>query len=218
MADNTGNDGGGSFHTLVIVESPAKCKTITSYLGAGYKVIASMGHIRDLPLKEIGVNLNDLEKGDFECAYEITERGIDTVAKIKALCNKPTMKTILLATDPDQEGEAISWHLIEAALPKKGRGLDVKRVEFHEITKTAIQKAVANPRKLDLNLVNAQQARRLVDKLVGYLISEFLWEKIDEPDKRGTDLPALSAVGKVLEEYCTGQAQKLPEEAKSKPE
>ncbi|NWJ98687.1 MAG: type I DNA topoisomerase [Chloroflexi bacterium] len=193
MDDNTGNDGGGSFHTLVIVESPAKCKTITSYLGAGYKVIASMGHIRDLPLKEIGVNLNDLEKGDFECAYEITERGIDTVAKIKALCNKPTMKTILLATDPDREGEAISWHLIEAALPKKGRGLDVKRVEFHEITKTAIQKAVANPRKLDLNLVNAQQARRLVDKLVGYLISEFLWEKIDEPDKRGTDLPALSA-------------------------
>ena len=193
MADNTGNDGGGSFHTLVIVESPTKCTTITGYLGACYKVIASMGHIRDLPIKYIGVNLDDLDKGEFDVVYEITDRGKDTVAKIKALCSKPTTKTILLATDPDREGEAISWHLIEAALPQRGRGLDVRRVEFHEITKTAVQQAVANPRTLDLNLVNAQQARRLVDKLVGYLISEFLWEKIDEPDRRGTDLKALSA-------------------------
>jgi DNA topoisomerase-1 len=104
MADSNGSSG-GDYHTLVIVESPAKCKTITSYLGAGYKVIASMGHIRDLPLKEIGVNLDDLEKGNFECAYEVTDRGKDTVAKIKALSSKPTMKTILLATDPDREGK-----------------------------------------------------------------------------------------------------------------
>jgi hypothetical protein len=113
MADNS-NSSGGEFHTLVIVESPAKCKTITSYLGAGYKVIASMGHIRDLPLKEIGVNLDDLEKGNFECAYEVTDRGKDIVAKIKALTNKPTMKTICTVFARHHPPEFVAPRSLEA--------------------------------------------------------------------------------------------------------
>jgi DNA topoisomerase-1 len=155
--------------SLVIVESPAKAKTIGKFLGKNYKVQASMGHVRDLPKSQIGVNV---EK-NYEPKY-ITIRGkgqlIDTLKKEAKKADR-----ILLATDPDREGEAISWHL--AAI--LGLSLDDKcRIEFHEITKDAIKNAIKNSRRINTDLVNAQQARRILDRLVGYEISPILWKKI----------------------------------------
>ena len=158
--------------TLVIVESPSKAKTIGKYLGSSYKVIASVGHVRDLPKSKLGIDLEN----DFEPQY-ISIRGKGDLIKELKKEAKQAGK-IYLATDPDREGEAISWHLayllgIDPATPC--------RIVFNEITKDAIKAAVKNPRPIDLNLVDAQQARRVLDRLVGYQISPLLWRKI----KRG---------------------------------
>ena len=154
---------------LVIVESPAKAKTIEKFLGSDYQVESSYGHIADLPSKEIGV---DVENG-FKPRYEVSPDKKALVSKLKALSKNADM--VWLASDEDREGEAISWHLSEELKldPKK-----TKRIVFHEITKTAILKAIDNPREIDYNLVNAQQARRVLDRLVGYELSPVLWRKI----------------------------------------
>jgi DNA topoisomerase-1 len=154
---------------LVIVESPAKAKTIEKYLGEGYKVTSSMGHIRDLPKKDMGL---DIANG-FAPIYEISPDKKKMVAELKKMAKEAD--TVWLATDEDREGEAIAWHLAEAL------NLDItaaKRIVFHEITKTAITRAIDSPRTIDLNLVNAQQARRVLDRLVGFELSPVLWKKV----------------------------------------
>ncbi len=154
---------------LVIVESPAKAKTIGKYLGKTYKVEASQGHVRDLPKSQLGVMVDQ----DFEVKY-ITIRGRgDIMAKIRKEAKKASQ--ILLATDPDREGEAISWHLATMLNIDPNSNC---RVEFNEITKTAVKEAMKNPRPIDMDRVNAQQARRVLDRLVGYKISPLLWAKI----------------------------------------
>ena len=166
-------------NTLVIVESPAKAKTITRYLGPGYTVRASMGHVRDLPARLLGV---EVDNGTFEPQYETVKGRIKTVSEIRTLAKGAT--TVLLATDPDREGEAIAWHIVAAA--GLGRaGQRVSRVEFHEITERAIKAALASPRQIDMNLVNAQQARRVLDRLVGYKLSPLLWRKISKGTSAG---------------------------------
>ncbi len=154
---------------LIIVESPAKARTISKFLGKGYKVEASQGHVRDLPKSQIGVDIEH----DFEPKY-ITIRGRgDILAAIRK--DAKNASQIYLATDPDREGEAISWHLASVL------GIDPEspcRIEFHEVTKNAVQTAIKNPRSVDMNRVNAQQARRVLDRLVGYKISPLLWAKI----------------------------------------
>jgi DNA topoisomerase-1 len=159
--------------TLVIVESPAKAKTLMRYLGKGYKVLASYGHVRDLLPKSGAV---DPEK-NFEMHYDVIEKNSKSVDAIAKALKKADH--LLLATDPDREGEAISWHLSEL-LKERGvlKGKDIKRVVFHEVTKTAIQEAVNNPRDLSIDLINAQQARRALDYLVGFNLSPLLWKKI----------------------------------------
>lgn len=155
--------------SLVIVESPAKAKTIEKYLGGDYIVASSIGHIRDLPKKNLSIDV----KNGFEPIYEISADKKKIVTELKSLAKKS--KEILLATDEDREGEAIAWHLAEIL------GLDskkTKRIVFHEITKKAITDAIQKPRYLDLNLVNAQQARRVLDRLVGYELSPVLWKKV----------------------------------------
>jgi DNA topoisomerase-1 len=154
---------------LVIVESPAKAKTIEKFLGADFQVESSYGHIADLPSKEIGV---DVLNG-FKPKYEVSADKKALVSKLKTLAKNADM--VWLASDEDREGEAISWHLAEELKldPKK-----TKRIVFHEITKNAILKAIENPREIDYNLVNAQQARRVLDRLVGYELSPVLWRKI----------------------------------------
>jgi DNA topoisomerase-1 len=154
---------------LVIVESPAKAKTIEKFLGSDYQVESSYGHIADLPSKEIGV---DVENG-FKPKYEVSADKKALVTKLKGLAKNAEM--VWLASDEDREGEAISWHLSEELKldPKK-----TKRIVFHEITKNAILKAIDNPREIDYNLVNAQQARRVLDRLVGYELSPVLWKKV----------------------------------------
>ena len=154
---------------LLIVESPAKAKTISKYLGAGYQVKASMGHLRDLPKQELGVDVEH----DFEVNY------IPIVGKDKIINDlkdaADQAEFVFLATDPDREGEAISWHLKELLeLPEAS----TKRITFNEITKHAVTEAVAHPRDLDMNLVDAQQARRILDRIVGYKLSPFLWRKV----------------------------------------
>ncbi len=159
---------------LVIVESPAKAKTINKYLGASYSVIASYGHIRDLPSKNGSVNPDD----DFAMVYEISEKSKKHVKSIATLAKKASK--IYLATDQDREGEAISWHVVEALKEEKAlkKNVEVKRVVFNEITKSAILHAIENPRDLDMNLINAQQARRALDYLVGFNLSPILWRKL----------------------------------------
>ena len=160
---------------LVIVESPAKAKTIEKFLGEDYKVLSSYGHIRDLKKKDFSINV---EKG-FEPTYEIPPDKTKLVSELKAAAKKADM--VWLASDEDREGEAISWHLYEVLKldPKR-----TKRIVFHEITKTAILKAIETPRDIDENLVNAQQARRILDRIVGFELSPILWKKVK---------PALSA-------------------------
>ena len=153
---------------LVIVESPAKAKTIEKFLGSDFKVMSSYGHIRDLKKKDFGVNLKT-----FEPQYEIPADKKHVVSELRAQAKKA--ETIWLASDEDREGEAISWHLAEVL------GLDpkeTKRIVFHEITKSAIQNAIENPRHIDLHLVDAQQARRVLDRLVGFKLSPVLWRKV----------------------------------------
>lgn len=154
---------------LVIVESPAKAKTIEKFLGSDYQVESSYGHIADLPSKEIGV---DVAHG-FKPKYEVSPDKKALVAKLKTLSKNADM--VWLASDEDREGEAISWHLAEELKLDKSK---TKRIVFHEITKSAILKAIENPREIDYNLVNAQQARRVLDRLVGYELSPVLWRKV----------------------------------------
>lgn len=154
---------------LVIVESPAKAKTIEKFLGKDFKVASSFGHIADLPSKELGVDV----EGDFTPKYIISSDKKSLVADLKRQAKKAEM--VWLASDEDREGEAIAWHLAET-LDLKDQ--NTKRIVFHEITKSAILKAIENPRKIDYNLVNAQQARRILDRLVGYELSPVLWRKV----------------------------------------
>jgi DNA topoisomerase I len=154
---------------LVIVESPAKAKTIEKFLGKDFQVESSFGHIADLPSKEIGINVD----GDFMPEYIVPSDKKALVKKLKDLAKKAD--TVWLASDEDREGEAIAWHLFEQLKLKEA---NTKRIVFHEITEKAILKAVENPRSIDYNLVNAQQARRVLDRLVGYELSPVLWRKI----------------------------------------
>ncbi len=158
---------------LVIVESPAKSKTIEKYLGGDYKVMASYGHVRDLVPKEGAVNPDD----NFHMTYQVVERNEKHVQSIERILKKSD--TLVLATDPDREGEAISWHLVEL-LREKGalEGKQVKRVVFYEITKRAITEAIDNARELSFDMVDAQQTRRALDYLVGFHLSPLLWQKI----------------------------------------
>ena len=168
-------------NNLVIVESPAKVKTIKKFLGSAYTVEASMGHVRDLPKSQMGIDIEH----DFEPKY-ITIRGKgDLLAKLRK--EAKTASRVYLATDPDREGEAISWHLITALNldPKK-----VKRITFNEITKNAVRASLKAPRQIDMNLVDAQQARRVLDRMVGYEISPVLWAKV----KRGLSAGRVQSV------------------------
>ncbi len=166
---------------LVIVESPAKVKTIKKFLGKNYEVMASNGHVRDLPKSQLGFD----PANDYEPKY-ITIRG---KGELLAGLRKEAKKAdrIYLATDPDREGEAISWHLTNAL---KLEGKDVKRITFNEITKTAVKNSLKNPRQIDMNLVDAQQARRMLDRMVGYKISPLLWAKV----KRGLSAGRVQSV------------------------
>ena len=154
---------------LVIVESPAKAKTIEKFLGKDFQVESSYGHISDLPSKELGINV----EGDFSPKYIVSDDKKPVVKKLKSLAKKA--ETVWLASDEDREGEAIAWHLKEQLGLKDE---NTKRIVFHEITKNAILKAVENPRDIDYNMVNAQQARRVLDRLVGYELSPVLWRKV----------------------------------------
>ena len=154
---------------LVIVESPAKAKTIEKFLGTDYQVESSFGHIVDLPSKEMAIDVEN----NFKPKYEVSADKKAVVKKLKDLSKKA--ETVWLASDEDREGEAIAWHLAEEL---KLKDENTKRIVFHEITKTAIQKAIENPRTIDYNLVNAQQARRVLDRLVGYELSPVLWKKV----------------------------------------
>ncbi len=194
---------------LVIVESPAKAKTIKKYLGSGYDVVASVGHVRDLPKSTLGI---DVENG-FKVKYINMADKKEVIAKLKAAAKKAD--AVYLATDPDREGEAISWHLAHIL------GLDtadLNRVTFNEITKTGVKNGMASPRSIDLNLVDAQQARRVLDRLVGYKLSPFLWKKV----RRGLSAGRVQSVALklivdrekeirdfVAEEYWTVEAELL---------
>jgi len=156
---------------LIIVESPAKARTLKKFLGAKYNVKASMGHIRDLPKKSLAI---DVEHG-FTPEYEISPDKKKIVKELKDAIKKGVETTVWLASDEDREGESIAWHLVHALNLKKGT---FKRIAFHEITKTAVMNALENPRAIDINLVHAQQARRILDRLVGYKLSPLLWTKI----------------------------------------
>ena len=166
---------------LVIVESPTKVKTIKKFLGKNYEVVASLGHVRDLPKSQMGIDVEN----DFEPKY-ITIRG---KGELLSTLRKEVKKAehIYLATDPDREGEAISWHLYFAL---KLENKDVKRITFNEITKKAVKESLKNPREIDMNLVDAQQARRVLDRLVGYNISPLLWAKV----KRGLSAGRVQSV------------------------
>ena len=154
---------------LVIVESPAKAKTIEKYLGKDYTVRSSVGHIRDLVKKGLGVDTEN----NFEPTYEISPDKKAVVKELKDLAKKA--EVVWLATDEDREGEAISWHLLEALKLDESK---TRRVVYNEITKDAIIKAINKPRTIDFNLVNAQQARRVLDRLVGFELSPVLWRKV----------------------------------------
>ena len=158
---------------LLIVESPSKAKTIEKYLNGEYTVRASVGHIRDLP--KSSKNAIDIENG-FIPNYEISKGKEKVVSELKTLAEKATI--IMLATDPDREGEAISWHLKSILDTDKKIQAPIKRVAFHEITKEAISEALKNPRDIDSNLVKAQEARRVLDRLVGYDLSGVIWKKV----------------------------------------
>ena len=177
---------------LVIVESPAKVKTIKKFLGKNYEVMASNGHVRDLPKSQLGFDPSN----DYEPKY-ITIRG---KGELLAGLRKEAKKAdrIYLATDPDREGEAISWHLTKAL---KLEGKDVERITFNEITKTAVKNSLKNPRQIDMNLVDAQQARRMLDRMVGYKISTLLWAKV----KRGLSAGRVQSVA--LRIICDREAE-----------
>ena len=177
---------------LVIVESPAKVKTIKKFLGSNYEVVASQGHVRDLPKSTLGIDTEH----DFEPKY-ITIRGKgDILAHLRREVKKADK--VYLATDPDREGEAISWHLAQAL---KIDDKDINRISFNEITKNAVKASIKEPRKLDMNLVDAQQSRRILDRMVGYCISPVLWEKV----KRGLSAGRVQSVA--LRIICDREAE-----------
>ena len=168
---------------LVIVESPAKARTIEKYLGNHYQVVASMGHLRDLPKSTMGVDID----GDFTPQYLPVKDRADVIADLKKRAK--SADTVYLATDPDREGEAISWHLKELLdLPDD----KAKRVTFNEITKKVVTESIQHPREIDQDLVDAQQARRILDRIVGYKLSPLLWRKVK---------PGLSA-GRGRQDHC----------------
>ncbi|MBR5115709.1 MAG: type I DNA topoisomerase, partial [Lachnospiraceae bacterium] len=197
---------------LLIVESPTKVKAIRKFLGSNYDVAASQGHVRDLPRSQMGVDVEH----DFEPKY-ITIRGKgDLLADLRKRVKKADK--IFLATDPDREGEAISWHLTKALKLEEG-SKPVFRITFNEITKNAVKESFSNAREIDMNLVDAQQARRVLDRLVGYQISPLLWAKI----KRGLSAGRVQSVALriicdreeeiaafIPEEYWTLDANLLP--------
>jgi len=164
---------------LVIVESPAKAKTIQKYLGTGYTVEASLGHVKDLPKSTLGVDIEN----DFDTEYIVIPGKEKVVARLKKLAGSADM--IYLAPDPDREGEAIAAHLADelgngskSKKKRKEQAERIRRVTFNEITKRAVQEAFEHPRDIDENLVDAQQARRVLDRLVGYQVSPLLWDKV----------------------------------------
>jgi DNA topoisomerase-1 len=204
---------------LIIVESPTKAKTISKFVGKGFAVESSYGHIRDLPKSKIGIDVAH----DFEPSYMIPKKAEPVVANLRALAKKADK--IILATDEDREGEAIAWHLVKALdLDGKKTAKPYERIAFHEITKNAIMEALEHPRAIDINLVDAQQARRVLDRLVGYELSPFLWRKI----RYGLSAGRVQSVAVRLvvererliqafnkEEYWTIEALFLPPKGKS---
>jgi len=154
---------------LVIVESPTKAKALRGFLGRGYRVLASMGHVRDLPPKKLGVDVEH----SFRPTYHLRKGGRKVVKRLREAAGEASI--VYLATDPDREGEAIAWHIVQAV---KLRGKPVRRITFHEITPQAVKAALSAPGSLDMDLVNAQQARRVLDRLVGYQVSPILWKAI----------------------------------------
>lgn len=171
-------------HNLVIVESPAKVKTIKKFLGSSYEVAASNGHVRDLPKSKMGIDIEH----DYEPQY-ITIRGKgELLAGLRKLVKKADR--VYLATDPDREGEAISWHLLAALRLDQLTDKEVSRITFNEITKKAVTESLKNARGIDMNLVDAQQTRRILDRMVGYEISPLLWEKV----KRGLSAGRVQSV------------------------
>ncbi|MFC2006726.1 type I DNA topoisomerase, partial [Chloroflexota bacterium] len=167
--------------SLVIVESPAKSRTLAKILGDTYNLKASMGHIRDLPKNSLGVDIEN----SFTPKYMVLKQKKKTVEELKEAVKKASI--VYLATDPDREGEAISWHIVEVT---KSNRIPYRRVIFHEITEEAIKQAFKKPRDVDMQLVNAQQARRVLDRLVGYKISPLLWRKV----KRGLSAGRVQSV------------------------
>ncbi len=157
---------------LVVVESPAKARTVGRFLGSEYEVVASIGHVRDLPKRKLGVDVDN----SFEPTYVIADGKESVLKDIKK--SLAAAKIVYLATDPDREGEAISWHLVEALELNEMKDVELRRVVFHEITRSAVQEAFADYRDIDMQLVNAQQARRVLDRIVGYKLSPVLWSKI----------------------------------------
>ena len=157
--------------TLVVVESPAKAKTIQKYLGKGYEVLASKGHVKDLPKSKMGVDIEH----DFEPQYEVIKGKEKVLNELKKAAQG--VDKVFLATDPDREGEAIAWHIAEE-LGVEGGDARVRRVLFNEITKNAINDAFKEPKQVNRDLVDAQQARRILDRLVGYKVSPILWKTI----------------------------------------
>jgi len=178
--------------TLVIVESPAKARTLSRYLGPDYEVVASVGHVRDLPRNDLGIDV----EGGFEPDYQPMPAKRKVIGEIQAAARRADR--ILVATDPDREGEAIGWHLAELL---RSSGKPVARVLFHEITKTAVRAAIAAPRPLDGHLIDSQQARRVLDRLVGYKLSPLLWDKI----KRGLSAGRVQSVA--LKMICDREAE-----------
>ncbi|HEY9688327.1 MAG TPA: type I DNA topoisomerase [Coleofasciculaceae cyanobacterium] len=171
ILDDDDLEGGGSGRSLVIVESPAKAKTLKKILGNKFIIKASVGHIRDLPEKKLGVDIEH----DFEPVYEVLPAKADLVEELQQAARKSDI--IYLAADPDREGEAIAWHV--STLLDNPKAI-VHRIEFHEITKTAILEAIQHPREIDIQRVNAQQTRRILDRLVGYKLSPLLWKKVSK--------------------------------------
>ena len=185
---------------LIIVESPAKVKTIKKFLGSGYMVAASVGHVRDLPPGSLGVD----ESNGFAPHYEIIDKKRAIVNELRQAAAKAD--TVYLAPDPDREGEAIAWHVAELI---RDRAKDIKRIQFNEITERAVREALANPRELDTNLFDAQQARRILDRLVGYKISPLLWNTV----KRGISAGRVQSVAlRLIVEREEAREKFVPEE------
>ena len=202
---------------LVIVESPAKVKTIKKFLGSNYEVMASNGHVRDLPKSQLGIDVEN----DYEPKY-ITIRGKgDILAGLRKAAKKADK--VYLATDPDREGEAISWHLSKAL--KLDEKKKMRRITFNEITKTAVKASIKEARDIDMNLVDAQQTRRMLDRMVGYRISPVLWAKVKRGLSAGrVQSVALRIIGDredeinafIPEEYWTLDAELLSKAKRSR--